>query len=225
MDMSYHQSYKEFDDKKLIDLTLSGNEEAMLFLLFERYSPLLKKLCRRYYGDLNFLEQLQVELFIHLKSNDWCYVRNFGWRSTFGGWLGIVAGNLFIKKMPELIGIEKYPVSIGNDGDDGEIDLPEPPPPHENDMHMIMLIEAIQRLEDKDQRFILLREFEGYTPKEIAVQLENYRRKENRIKTHIVDGHREEIIPTPEYIHMLKGRAKDNIRVIISELRKEYECN
>lgn len=223
MDLSYHQSYKEFDDKKLIDLTLSGNEEAMLFLLFERYSPLLKKLCRRYYGDLNFLEQLQVELFIHLKSNEWRYVRNFGWRSTFGGWLGIVAGNLFIKKMPELIGIEKYPVSIGN-GDE-EIDIPEPLPTHENNINMTMLIEAIQRLEDKDQRFILLREFEGYTPKEIAVQLENYRRKENRIKTHIVDGHREEIIPTPEYIHMLKGRAKGNIRVIISELRKEYECN
>lgn len=223
MDISYHQSYKEFDDKKLIDLTLSGNEEAMLFLLFERYSPLLKKLCRRYYGDLNFLEQLQVELFIHLKSNDWRYVRNFGWRSSFGTWLGTVAGNLFIKKMPELIGIDKFPVSIGENGENDEVNIPEPEPPHENDMHMTLLIEAIQQLEDKDQRFILLREFDGYTPKEIARQLEAYRRKENRLKTKKVNGQIEEIIPSAEYVHMLKGRAKDNIRVIISELKKEFE--
>lgn len=124
--------------------------------------------------------------------------------------------------MPELIGIDKFPVSIGNDGDDGEIDLPEPPPPHEDDMHMIMLIEAIQQMEDRDQRFILLREFDGYSPKEIASLLEAYRREENRLKTRKVDDRIEEIVPTAEYVHMLKGRAKNNLRFIINGLRKEY---
>lgn len=224
MQIAYHQQYKDLDDRQIIDLVLSdGNEEAMLFLIFERYLPLLKKLCTRYYGDLYYLEQLQVELLIHLKTNDWHPVRGFGWRSSFGTWLGTVAGNLFIKKMPELIGIDKFPVSIGENGDDGEVNIPEPEPPHENDMHMTLLIEAIQQLEDKDQRFILLREFDGYTPKEIARQLEAYRRKENRLKTKKVNGQIEEIIPSAEYVHMLKGRAKDNIRVIISELKKEFE--
>ena len=224
MQIAYHQQYKDLDDRQIIDLVLSdGNEEAMLFLIFERYLPLLKKLCTRYYGDLYYLEQLQVELLILLKANDWHPVRGFGWRSSFGTWLGTVAGNLFIKKMPELIGIDKFPVSIGENGEDGEVNIPEPEPPHENDMHMTLLIEAIQQLEDKDQRFILLQEFEGYTPKEIARQLEAYRRKENRLKTKKVNGQIEEIIPSAEYIHMLKGRAKDNIRVIISELKKEFE--
>lgn len=224
MQIAYHQQYKDLDDRQIIDLVLSdGNEEAMLFLIFERYLPLLKKLCTRYYGDLYYLEQLQVELFILLKANDWHPVRGFGWRSSFGTWLGTVAGNLFIKKMPELIGIDKFPVSIGENGEDGEVNIPEPEPPHENDMHMTLLIEAIQQLEDKDQRFILLREFDGYTPKEIARQLEAYRRKENRLKTKKVNGQIEEIIPSAEYVHMLKGRAKDNIRVIISELKKEFE--
>lgn len=224
MQIAYHQQYKDLDDRQIIDLVLSdGNEEAMLFLIFERYQPLLKKLCTRYYGDLYYLEQLQVELLILLKANDWHPVRGFGWRSSFGTWLGTVAGNLFIKKMPELIGIDKFPVSIGENGEDGEVNIPEPEPPHENDMHMTLLIEAIQQLEDKDQRFILLREFDGYTPKEIARQLETYRRKENRLKTKKVNGQIEEIIPSAEYVHMLKGRAKDNIRVIISELKKEFE--
>ena len=224
MQIAYHQQYKDLDDRQIIDLVLSdGNEEAMLFLIFERYLPLLKKLCTRYYGDLYYLEQLQVELLIHLKTNDWHPVRGFGWRSSFGTWLGTVAGNLFIKKMPELIGIDKFPVSIGENGDDGEVNIPEPEPPHENDIHMTLLIEAIQQLEDKDQRFVLLREFDGYTPKEIARQLEAYRRKENRLKTKKVNGQIEEIIPSAEYVHMLKGRAKDNIRIIISELKKEFE--
>jgi len=224
MQIAYHQQYKDLDDRQIIDLVLSdGNEEAMLFLIFERYQPLLKKLCTRYYGNLYYLEQLQVELLILLKANDWHPVRGFGWRCSFGSWLGTVAGNLFIKKMPELIGIDKFPVSIGENGEDGEVNIPEPEPPHENDMHMTLLIEAIQQLEDKDQRFILLREFDGYTPKEIARQLEAYRRKENRLKTKKVNGQIEEIIPSAEYIHMLKGRAKDNIRVIISELKKEFE--
>ena len=224
MQIAYHQQYKDLDDRQIIDLVLSdGNEEAMLFLIFERYRPLLKKLCTRYYGDLYYLEQLQVELLIHLKTNDWHPVRGFGWRSSFGTWLGIVAGNLFIKKMPELIGIDRFPVSIGENGEDGRVNIPEPEPPHENDMHMTLLIEAIQQLEDKDQRFILLREFDGYTPKEIARQLEAYRRKENRLKTRKVNGQIEEIIPSAEYVHMLKGRAKDNIRIIISELKKEFE--
>ena len=224
MQIAYHQQYKDLDDRQIIDLVLSdGNEEAMLFLIFERYLPLLKKLCTRYYGDLYYLEQLQVELLILLKANDWHPVRGFGWRSSFGTWLGTVAGNLFIKKMPELIGIDKFPVSIGENGEDGKVNIPEPEPPHENDIHMTLLIEAIQQLEDKDQRFILLREFDGYTPKEIARQLEAYRRKENRLKTRKVNGQIEEIIPTAEYVHMLKGRAKDNIRVIISELKKEFE--
>ena len=224
MQIAYHQQYKDLNDRQIIDLVLSdGNEEAMLFLIFERYQPLLKKLCTRYYGDLYYLEQLQVELLILLKANDWHPVRGFGWRSSFGTWLGTVAGNLFIKKMPELIGIDKFPVSIGENGEGGEVNIPEPEPPHENDMHMTLLIEAIQQLEDKDQRFILLREFDGYTPKEIARQLEAYRRKENRLKTKKVNGQIEEIIPSAEYVHMLKGRAKDNIRVIISELKKEFE--
>lgn len=223
MDIAYHQQYKDFDDRHLIEMVLSGNDEAMLFLIFEKYFPLLKKLCIRYYDSAYYLEQLQVELLIHLKSNNWRIIRNFGWRSSFGTWLGVVAGNLFIEKMHELIGISKYTISIGEDGEEGEINIHEPEPPHENDMREILLIEAIQQLKDKDQRFIILREFEGYTPKEIAQQLENYRRKEHRLKTRIVNGQKEEIIPTAEYVHMLKGRAKENICNIIKELKKLYK--
>lgn len=217
--------YKDLSDKELVDLTLQeGNEEAILYIIFDKYDPLLKKLCRRYYEDLFYYEQLQTELYILLKENDWHALRSFGWRSSFGTWLGTVAGNLFIKKMPELIGISKFTVSIGEDGEKGEFNPPDPEPPHEHDINMVLLIEAIQQLEDKDQRFILFKEFDGYEPKEIAQQLESYRRREKRLKTRTLEGNRiEEIIPSAEYVHMLKGRTKINLITIINKLKKEFK--
>ena len=217
--------YKDLSDKELVDLTLQeGNEEAILYIIFDKYDPLLKKLCRRYYEDLFYYEQLQTELYILLKENDWHALRSFGWRSSFGTWLGTVAGNLFIKKMPELIGISKFTVSIGEDGEKGEFNPPDPEPPHEHDINMVLLIEAIQQLEDKDQRFILFKEFDGYEPKEIAQQLESYRRREKRLKTRTLEGNRiEEIIPSAEYVHMLKGRTKTNLITIINKLKKEFK--
>lgn len=223
MHIAYQYNYNSIDDQKLVELILDGNEEALLYLIFNRYSPLLKKLCVRYYGDLYYLEQLQTELLILLKTKDFHALRGFGWRSSFGTWLGVVAGNLFIKKMPELIGISKFTVSIGEDGDNNEVNPSEPESPHENDIHMVLLIEAIHLLEDKDMRYILLREFDGYKPKEIANQLENYRRREGRLKSKKVNGKSIDILPTAEYVHMLKGRAKDEIRVIIKELKKELK--
>lgn len=221
MHIEFLQDYNLLDDRQLVELILVGNEEALLYLIFVKYAPLLKKLCRKYYGDLFFFEELQVELLILLKTDNYHALRSFGWRSSFGTWLGKVAGNLFIKKIPELIGITKNPLSIGENKENGELSLPEPEHPHEHNMNMVLLVEAIQKLEDKDQRFIILREFEGYSPKEIAGQLERIRRKENRLKTRKVNGQIEEIIPSAEYIHMLKGRAKDNLKEIIRELKKE----
>ena len=125
--------------------------------------------------------------------------------------------------MPELIGISKFTLSIGEDHENEQVCLPEPEHPHEHDMNMVLLLEAIQILEDKDQRFILLKEFDGYSPKEIASMLESVRRKENRLKTRVVDGRTEEIIPNDKYIHMLKGRTKENLKEIIRKLKSELE--
>lgn len=217
--------YQDLSDKELVDLILQkGNEEAMLYIIFEKYDPLLKKLCKRYYEDFFFYEQLQTELYILLKENDWHALRSFGWRSSFGTWLGIVAGNLFINKMHELIGISKFSISIGEDVVKGEFNPPILELPLEHDINMVLLIEAIQQLEDKDQRFILLREFDGYEPKEIAQQLESYRRRERRLKIRKVEGNGiEEIIPSAKYVHMLKGRAKRNLCIIINELKKDFK--
>lgn len=221
MSMKFSKNYKDFEDRELVRMTLEdGNQEALLFLIYNRYDPLLKKLCRKYYDTLYYYDQLQVELLIHLKSKDWHALRSFGWRSSFGPWFGEVAGHVFLKKMHELIGIDPYLVSIGENEDDGEVDVPAPSDDHEFDSRMVLLMEAIQQLDDPDQRFILQSEFDGYEPIEIAQLLETIRRKEGRIKTRVNEkGMIEEIIPNADYIYMLKSRAKANIRTIINNLK------
>ena len=63
-----------------------------------------------------------------------------------------------------------------------------------------------------------------YEPKEIAQQLENYRRREGRLKIRKLEGNYiEEIIPSAEYVHMLKGRTKANLRIIINGLKKDLK--
>lgn len=214
-----HKDYKYIEDKELVRMVLEeGNQEAVLYIIYDRYTPLLKKLCRKYYDNLYYYEQLQTELFIHLKKNDWRVLRSFGWKSSLGTWLGMVAGHLFVKKIPELIGIDPYPVSI----DENDICKKDSFPDYvdEYDDKMVVLGEAIRQLKDADQRFILYREFDGYEPKEIAVLLEKLRRKEGRLKTRKNEnGQTEEIIPDAEYIHMLKGRAKANLKVIIQNMK------
>ena len=222
MNINFKKDYSKLTDREMIDLVLAGDEDAMLYLIFVKYEPLMIRLCLRYYDDLRHLEELQVELFAHLKANDWRYVRNFEWRSTFGWWLGLVAGTVFLNKVPELIGISKLALSISENGSKGEVCLPYPEHPHENDVRMVILIEAICHL-DKDLQFVLFREFDGYKPVEIAKQLEDCRREEDRLKTKVVDGKTEEIIPTKEYIHMLKGRAKDQLKPLVKELKREFK--
>lgn len=219
--MKFSENYKNYDDRELVRMILeNGNQEAMLYLIYDRYSPLLKNLCRKYYDSLYFYDQLQVEVFIHMKSNDWKILRSFEWRSSFGTWFGMVAGRIFLKNMHELIGFDPYLVSIGENDDDGEVDVAAPSDDHEFDSRMVLLMEAIQQLDDPDQRFILYREFEGYEPIEIAQQLETLRRKEGRIKTRInKEGMIEEIIPNADYIYLLKSRAKADIRTIINKLK------
>lgn len=216
-----YKDYTDISDKELVRMVLEeGNQEALLHIIYDRYTPLLKKLCRKYYDNLYYYEQLQTELFIHLKKNDWRTLRSFGWRSSLGTWLGMVAGHLFVKKIPELIGIDPYWVSIDENESDGKENLPDFRDEHGCNDKMVILGEAIRQLKDADQRFILYREFDGYEPKEIAVLLEQLRRKEGRLKTRKNEnGQIEEIIPDAEYIHMLKGRAKANIKAIIQNIK------
>ena len=220
MQVILHKSYKDKTDKEIVELIIAGNEEAMLYLLYDRYEADLKFYAWRYYNSLAYLEDLINYLYIQLKgvNADWQPLKSFQWRCMFRTWFCSVASHLFLEKRDELIGLSGKDDSKGTDG--GDKSLPEPKPEPEN-QKLVMLMEAINRLENDDYRFILIQEIEGYNHKEIAEILGAKRKAENKISFY--SG--KIVVPDARYVDMNKARALKEVKVIVEQIKKDWYGN
>ena len=218
--MILYKSYNDMTDKEIVDLIIAGNEEAMLYLLYDRYENDLKFYVWRYYDSLAYLEDLINYLYIQFKgkNGDWQPLKSFQWKCKFRTWFCSVASHLFLEKRDELIGLGGKDGSKGTDG--GDKPLPEPKPEPEN-QKLVMLMEAINRLENDDYRFILIKELEGYNHKEIAEMMVAKRKKENKVtfyKGKIV-------VPDAHYVDMNKARAIREVKAIVEQIKKDWYEN
>ena len=218
--MILQKPYKVMQDKEIVDLIIAGNEEAMLYLLYDRYESDLKFYAWRYYGSLAYLEDLTNYLYIQFKGKnaDWQPLKTFQWKCKFRTWFCSVASHLFMEKRNELIGSGGNEVSIMTNG--GEKPLAEPQSEPINPK-LVMLMEAINRLENDDYRFILIKELEGYNHKEIAEMMTAKRKKENKVtfyKGKIV-------VPDAHYVDMNKARALREVKAIVEQIKKDWYEN
>ena len=218
MQMILHKSYGDMTDKEIVDLIIAGNEEAMLYLLYDRYENDLKFYAWRYYDSLAYLEDLINYLYIQFKGKkgDWQPLKSFQWKCKFRTWFCSVASHLFLEKRDELIGLGGKDGSKGTDGGDKPLPKPEP-----ENQKLVMLMEAINRLENDDYRFILIKELEGYNHKEIAEMMVEKRKKENKVtfyKGKIV-------VPDAHYVDMNKARAIREVKAIVEQIKKEWYEN
>ena len=212
--------YSELPDKEIVDLIIAGNEEAILYLLYDRYENDLKFYAWRYYDSLAYLEDLINYLYIQFKGKkgDWLPLKSFQWKCKFRTWFCSVASHLFLEKRDELIGLGGKDGSKGTDS--GDKPLPEPKLEPEN-QKLVMLMEAINRLENDDYRFILIKELEGYNHKEIAEMMVSKRKKENKVtfyKGKIV-------VPDAHYVDMNKARALREVKAIVEQIKKDWYEN
>lgn len=203
-------------DEEIVDLIIAGNEEAMLYLLYDRYENDLKFYAWRYYDSLTYLEDLTNYLYIQFKGKkgDWQPLKSFQWKCKFRTWFCSVASHLFLEKRDELIGSGGKDVSIEING--GDRPVPEP-----ENQKLVMLMEAINRLENDDYRFILIKELEGYSHKEIAEMMVAKRKKDNRVtfyKGKIV-------VPDAHYVDMNKSRAIKDVKAIVEQIKKDWYEN
>ena len=218
--MVLYKSYKDMTDKEIVDLIIAGNEEAMLYLLYDRYESDLKFYAWRYYDSLAYLEDMINYLYIQFKGNkgDWQPLKSFQWKCKFRTWFCSVALHLFLEKKEELIGSGGKDGSIVVNG--GDKPLPEPKQGPVN-QKLVMIMEAINRLENDDYRFILIKELEGYNHKEIAEMMVAKRKKENKVtfyKGKIV-------IPDAHYVDMNKARALREVKAIVEQIKKDWYEN
>lgn len=220
MQVNLQKSYKYMSDREIVDLVIAGNEEAILYLLYDRYENDLKFYAWKYYDSLAYLEDLINYLYIQFKGKegDWHPLKSFQWKCKFRTWFCSVASHLFLEKRDELIGLGGKDGSKGTDA--GDKPLPEPKPEPEN-QKLVMLMEAINRLENDDYRFILIKELEGYNHKEIAEMMVAKRKKENKVtfyKGKIV-------VPDAHYVDMNKARALREVKAIVEQIKKDWYEN
>ena len=219
MDFHYKLDYSKLSDKQVVAKILaeSHDEEAAVYLLHDRYTPLLHKLYRRLTTDDTWFDDCVDELFMHIKGKDgsWRILANFEWRSTFGYWLRKLAYSKFCEVLPKLIENGGRNVSIDNDD-------PKQPPvqlpdggkeTYERRMNKVMLMEAIGKLKDEDQRFAILKRLEGYKSKEIADMLKIKWQKYGIVK---YNNDNEVVVPDEGYVNVHVQRAKKELKIIMS---------
>ena len=102
----------------------------------------------------------------------------------------------------------------------GDKPLPEPEPEVGN-QKLVMLMEAINRLENDDYRFILIKELEGYNHKEIAEMMVAKRKKENKVTFY--DG--KIVVPDAHYVDTNKARALKEVKAIVEQIKKDWYEN
>lgn len=220
MHLCIKSSYASLSDRQIVDLVIAGNEEAMLYLLYDRYENDLKFYTWRYYDSLVYLEDLTNELYLQFKgkNGDWQPLQSFQWKCKFRTWFCSVASHLFLEKRDELIGFGiKNDSIVANDRDNT---LPDPEQDAVNEK-LVMLMEAINRLENEDYRFILIKELEGYNHKEIAEMMVSKRKKINKVSFY--KG--KIVIPDARYVDMNKARALKEVKVIVEQIKQDWYEN
>lgn len=206
-------------DKKLVSLILDGNEEAGIHLVYVKYDKDIDYHILRYYDNLWYKDDLTNYLYLQVKGakGDWTPLRSFQWKCSLRTWFSSVASHLFLEKKKELIGLGDVSTSI--DTPEGETFAKRIVQDENKNAKLVMLMEAINRLDNEDYRFILIKDLEGYSAKEIAQLLGQKRIEENRLKKRS-DG--SSINPTAGYVYMIKNRALKEVKVIVEQVRKEW---
>lgn len=212
MPMGKNDIYESYSDRDLVDATLSGNEEAAIYLIYKRHYGMLRYVSNDCCQSFDYADDLCNELFIHLrgKNNDWQPLRSWQGISTFRTWLCRVARHLFLKKRATMIGFRDKKLYSENEDDPDPVEqVAAVQPTSEDAMMKVMLLEAINGLSNADQRLVILKELQGYSHEEIADILNQVRRQENRIK---LDKAGNEILANAAAVDVLKQRAVAQIK-------------
>lgn len=227
MELKFRDKYILLSDKEIVDriVTEPYDEEAAVYLIYDRYEPLCISVSLKTFGSVDRLGELQSELFMHLKGKkqDWHALRAFQWRSTLGRWLCIIVFNLSLEIREELIENEGRNISLDNGvSRDGEktmtIQIPfSEEEQRERQYRMVILQEAINMLTNSDQKFVVVQRLHGYSSKEVAAMLQAYWDKHHIIK---YNNKKLPVVPNSGYIDNLFKRGCGKIKQMYEQLNK-----
>lgn len=218
MNLVFKKKYDALSDKEIVALITGAeyhDEEAATYLLWDRYSPLMHKLHIDFIKDLQTYDESVEDFYLYLRGEDghWLKLSQFQWRCRFCHWFKTTSRNFFISLSKNLIDSPDVAVSIDVDNSDNacvkiaDVDV-------ERNYRKVILMEAIMKLEDIDQRFVVIKRLQGYSSKEIAELMQQMWDKHGIVR--IDKG--KVVVPSVGYVdnHMLK--AKRELRKIIGTI-------
>ena len=210
--MNKGNKYEAFSERDLIEAILSGNEEAAIYLIYNRYYRDLRYWCFDIYGSHTYIDELCQEVYLLLKgkNGDWHPLSTWSGISTFRTWLNKTVRNLFLQKRSDLIGFRENKLYSDKEDDVDSVEkVAADQPTIEENMQKVLLLEAINQLTNPDQKLVILKELQGYSHEEIAAILNQVRKAENRIKIN-KDG--KEIMADARAVDVLKQRAVAHLK-------------
>lgn len=223
MEQGFPNQYIRLCDREIVGriITRPYDEVAAAFIIYNRYSPLLRKICLKvfdnnaaWYGDC------QSDLYMYLKgeNGDWDKLRNFEWRSGLAAWLGRIASRRFAEIKPLLTGNSKKILSIDSmEKQETPIQLPDKGiEEYAVRERNVLLMEAIGLLDIPEQKFVILKRLQGYSSREIAILLQKNWERHGVVK---YNNKRQIVVPDAAYIDVTAKRAKNNLALIIKKLQ------
>lgn len=225
MELFFKKLYDKLSDKEIVDKIVKEpyDEEAATYLIYDRYEPLCISICKKAHDGVPQPDELQSELFMLLKgkNHDWNPLKSFGWRSSFGTWLSITAYNLFLDLRRNLIENNGENTSLDNGWDDENtehltIEIPvDEEKRQERRYNMILLNEIIHKLENPDQRFVVIHRLKGYSSREVSIMLQEYWDANGIVR---YNNKKEVVLPDSGYIDNLFKRGYDKVSDIFKKL-------
>lgn len=213
--MAKKSIYDSYSERDLVEAILSGNEEAAIYLIYKKYYRDLRYLCRDYCGSEEYLDDLFHEVYLLLKgkNGDWHPLSTWSGMATFRTWLNKTVQNYLLNNRDYLIGLREKKLYSEKEDDEDPVEKVESHYPSiEENMQKVLLLEAINKLKNQDQKLIILKELQGYNHTEIAQMVNILRAKENRIK---VDENGIPILVNAKTIDRIKQQA-------LTQLKKQF---
>lgn len=227
MKLTFKQDYNKLSDREIVDRIIGepSDEEAAVYLIYDRYEPLCISIYQKTLDGVCRLYDLQSELFLLFKGKnmDWHALKAFGWRSSFGRWLSITAYNLSLELRRQLLENNGVNTSLdkGWSKDDEHPRTIEIPVDEEKEQErrydMMVLNEAIEMLENPDQRFVVIQRLKGYSSKDVARQLQEHW-EANGITRY--NNKKQAVVPDSGYIDNLFKRGYDKVAEIYKTLNR-----
>jgi len=205
--------YSLLSDQEIVNQILSGNEEVVLYLLYDKFAKDIRFFAWKYFESFDIVDDITSELYIYLKGSnlDWSKFRTFTFRSKLRTWMSSIISNFCKEKRKKMIDEANRQQSIDIATSVYVSDYGKTP----MDPRIPIMLEAINKLKNEEYRLILIKDLEGYSHADIAKMIIEKRKREG--KQRMYNG--KLVVPDAHSVDCDKARAIIELRKIMQQIK------